>query len=135
MLAWLRIHGWWLAILSSILSIAVGAIGLWLLVRLPEDHFLRSGEDPAPPGRHPALHLALMILKNLIGGMIVLLGALMSLPLVPGPGIVMLILGLSLMSFPGKRKLELKLLKIPLALDAVNWLRRRNGRAPFRLPD
>jgi hypothetical protein len=132
MLAWLKIHAWWLTICSILVSLAIGAAGLWLLVRLPEDHFLNSPEDS--PRGYPPVRFALIILKNILGAAIVILGAIMSLPLIPGPGIVMIILGLSLMNFPGKRKLELKLLKAPLALDAINWLRRRRGRAPFRLP-
>jgi hypothetical protein len=134
MLAWLKVHAWWLAICSILFSVAVGLVGLGLLMRLPEDYFLRDPDDaPGPAVRHPG-RVVLVILKNVLGGAIVILGAAMSLPLVPGPGVVMIILGLSLMNFPGKRKLELRLLKIPLALEAVNWTRRRRGRAPFQLP-
>jgi hypothetical protein len=135
MLAWLKMYAWWLAIISAALGIAAVAVGLAILMTLPEDHFLRNEE--ASPSTKPrrAIHIALLVLKNIVGGCIVVLGAIMALPLVPGPGVIMLIIGLSLMSFPGKRKLELRILRAPLALGAINWLRSKGGRPALRLPE
>jgi hypothetical protein len=131
---WLTQHAWWLAILSGVLSLVSALAGFTILVRLPEDHFLRMAENPVGDRSRRPNRLALVILRNLAGIGILLVGVVMALPLIPGPGLILVILGLSLTSFPGKRRLEMKLLRAPLALGLVNWLRSKAGRSPLRLP-
>ncbi len=134
MLDWLSEHAWWLAILSGVLGVASALAGFAILVKLPEDYFLRVEESaPAVRSRSP-IRVGLLILKNILGIGIILVGGMLSLPLVPGPGLILVIIGLSLTNFPGKRRLELKILRAPLALGAVNWLRSKAGRSPLRLP-
>jgi hypothetical protein len=134
MLEWLKMHAWRLAILSAALGVVAATAGFAILMTLPEDHFFRNEEETPSAKPRRAIRIVLLVLKNLLGGCIVVLGAIMALPLVPGPGVIMVIIGLSLMSFPGKRKLELRILRAPLALGAINWLRSKGGRAPLRLP-
>jgi hypothetical protein len=134
MLDWLSKHAWWMAILSGALGVLSMLIGFAILMRLPEDHFLRRAEGSDPvPSRSP-VRGGMLILKNLAGIGIMIAGLIMALPLVPGPGLIMVIIGLSMTNFPWKRKLEVKILSAPLALDTVNWLRARIGRPPLRLP-
>jgi hypothetical protein len=135
MLGWLKINAWWLAIVSVGLGFVAVGVGVAILMTLPEDYFLREEEESAITKPRRGIHTALFALKNLVGGCIVVLGAIMALPLVPGPGVIMLIIGLSLMSFPGKRKLELRVLRAPLALGAINWLRLKGGWPALRLPE
>jgi hypothetical protein len=71
----------------------------------------------------------------LLGVILLLLGLVLSLPLVPGPGFVLILLGVSLMDFPGKRRLELWILRTPSVLHPINRLRVRLGRPPLRVPD
>ena len=52
-----------------------------------------------------------LIGKNALGIMLVLLGILMSIPGVPGQGILTILLGIMLIDLPGKRALEYKILK------------------------
>jgi hypothetical protein len=134
MLQWLAQHAWWLAILSGVLSLLSALAGFTILVKLPEDHFLRMAESSVGDHSRRPSRLALVILRNLVGIGILLVGVVMALPLIPGPGLILIILGLSLTSFPGKRRLERKLLGAPLALGLVNWLRAKAGRRPLRLP-
>ncbi len=49
----------------------------------------------------------------------------------PGQGIITIFLGLFLMEFPGKRKLELKFIKHNPTFKALNWLRNKAGKSPF----
>ena len=128
----LKVHGWWLAIVSGVLSVATGIGGIVMVLQLPEDYFIRREKRFRIPRR--PVRLVGFILKNLAGVGVLTMGAVMSLPLVPGPGFMLLFIGLSLLSFPGKRKLELQLLRVPLALSALNWLRTKGGRAPLRMP-
>ena len=51
----------------------------------------------------------------------------MSLPLVPGPGLVFILLGLSLLDFPGKRALQRRVVTRPFVLRVLNKTRTRFG--------
>lgn len=134
MLAWLSEHAWWLAILSGVLGVASALAGFAILVKLPGDYFLRVEDSGFPVQSRSPIRVGLLILKNIVGIGIIVVGGILSLPLVPGPGIILVIIGLSLTSYPGKRKMQLKMLRAPLALGAVNWLRSKAGRSALRLP-
>jgi len=71
------------------------------------------------------------ILKNALGWFMVPLGIFMALPLVPGPGLVFILIGISLLDFPGKRHLGgADCSPYPPVLHAVNRMRQRFGRSP-----
>jgi hypothetical protein len=53
----------------------------------------------------------------------------------PGQGVLTILAGLSLLSFPGKRRLQLRLLRIPAIHRAIDALRRRAGRPPLHLDE
>ena len=50
----------------------------------------------------------------------------------PGQGLLTLLVGLLLMNFPGKYRLERWLVGRRGVLTALNWLRRRGGHPPFQ---
>jgi hypothetical protein len=58
----------------------------------------------------------------------------LSLPLVPGPGALLMLLGLAVAEFPGKYRLELALIRLPHVLSSVNRLRARFGKPPLLDP-
>jgi hypothetical protein len=109
--------------------------GYVVLMRLPEDYFLRAEQNAVEKGNRPPGHIFSLVLRNLVGVVIIVVGGILSLPLVPGPGLILVILGLSLTSFPGKQTLKMKLLRAPLALGTVNWLRSKGGRPALLLPE
>jgi hypothetical protein len=49
----------------------------------------------------------------------------------PGQGLLTLIVGVLMMNFPGKRRLQRRVLAIPAVLNAVNALRKRTGEPPL----
>lgn len=51
----------------------------------------------------------------------------------PGPGVLTILIGVMLLNFPGKRRLERKLVERPRVLEAINRLRARFGKAPLIL--
>ena len=61
------------------------------------------------------------------------LGIVLSLPGVPGQGILTILLGIMLLDFPGRRKLEHKLVSRPQVLKTINKLRHRFGKPPLVL--
>ena len=66
--------------------------------------------------------------KNLLGVALVVVGILLSLPGVPGQGILTILLGIMLLDFPGKKKLEHKLVSRPQVRNAINKLRAKFGK-------
>lgn len=72
-----------------------------------------------------------MIVKNLLGSIMVLIGAVMAIPMVPGSGLVLVVAGILLLDFPGKDRTIRELLNGPAVLRPINGLRAVFGRAPL----
>lgn len=114
--------------LVSALALALGLAVLALVVaRLPQDYFVRDRSR----GRRS---LVLRILKNVLGVALMVAGLVLSLPLIPGPGFLALLLGLSLTDLPGKRRFIRAVVRKPGVSRRLNALRRRLGRPSFELP-
>ena len=103
----------------------------WLVLRLPATYFCDAYPRDPGGGRHPGLRWIGLLLKNLLGVLLVVLGGIMALPVIPGPGILMLVLGVMLLNFPGKRRLEQWLIRRATVLRAMNRLRQRYGKPPL----
>ena len=112
------------------------AIGIAVVIWLPPDHFSSKRTRPeAWWDADPLLRATVLALKNLLGAVLALLGFVMALPLVPGPGLVFILIGLSLIDFPGKKKAERRLLAVPSVGRFLNEVRARFGRAPLVLDE
>src|SRR5467141_1103911 len=109
------------------------AVISFILVKLPSTYFQRSHPRKFWVDRHPSIRWAGLIGKNTLGIVLVLLGILMSIPGVPGQGILTILLGVMLVGFPGKRQLEFKLVSRPRVLETINRLRLRFGKPPLVL--
>lgn len=109
------------------------AIVTFILVKLPADHFSKSHRKKFLADRHPFLRVAGVIGKNIGGVLLVVLGVILSLPGVPGQGLLTILLGIMLLDFPGKTRLEQKLLSRPSIRNAINRLRGRFGKPPLEL--
>lgn len=102
-----------------------------LLVRLPAYYFLH----PRPhlnECTHPVRTLAFRILRNCAGTVLLAVGTAML--LLPGQGLLTLLIALTLLDFPGKRKMEVSILRRPGVHRAVDALRARYGREPIEIP-
>jgi hypothetical protein len=135
-MSWIEAHQGWLMSLAGLsILMFVGSLIIlpFLLARIPEDYF-------ADPKRHagglktlhPVLYWGLRIVKNLVGWVLVLAGILML--VLPGQGILTIIVGLVLSDFPGKFALERRLASNDRILGAINWVRRRGGHRPLLPP-
>jgi UPF0716 family protein affecting phage T7 exclusion len=72
------------------------------------------------------------VAKNLCGTVLVLAGVAML--VLPGQGILTIVVGLLLIDFPGKFALEQKLVRRSSVLSAMNWIRTKAHRAPLKPP-
>ena len=104
-----------------------------LLMALPADYF-KTGERISRI-KNPVIRICLASLKNLFGGLLIIVGILLSLPGVPGQGILTILTGLIISDFPGKRRLERRLVRVPVVLSAANQIRSRFKRPPLVLDD
>ena len=104
------------------------------VTRLPEDTFLTLRRPPQV-GRSALVRWTLTILRNVAGAMLIAVGVVMSIPGVPGQGILTILIGLLLVDLPGKRKLARALVGRPRILRSLNSIRSRFGRPPFRVDD
>jgi hypothetical protein len=134
---WLRGLDWWqqgllaasLFLVTFLGSLAAAAV---VLVNLPADYFQGNRHVPLPAG-HPIVHWVGHILRNLLGLLLILLGLLLSLPGIPGQGLLTILIGLMLVDFPGKRRLEQALVSRPRVRGAIDRLRARFARPPLLL--
>jgi hypothetical protein len=83
--------------------------------------------------RHPVIRFLILIIKNIFGMVLLLAG--ISMLVLPGQGILTIMMGLVLLNFPGKRRFERWLIRKQSILRALNWLRRRAGHAPLLEPE
>ncbi len=98
----------WQSVLIGVLLFLVTftislAIVSFILVRIPPDYFHKDRPRDLWSDRHPAVRLLGLFAKNLLGVVLVVLGILLSIPGVPGQGLLTILLGIMLLDFPGKR--------------------------------
>jgi hypothetical protein len=109
------------------------AICVLVIARLPADYFVGAEPPPPPPGP-PWKRIGRVAGKNLLGAVLVLLGAAMSVPGVPGQGVLTMLCGLMLLDIPGKRRLEQRVVRSPRVLRTLNRVRARFQRDPLLPP-
>jgi len=124
-------------ILAAALFVASFSVSIivitFILVRLPPTYFHESHSREFLTGRHASIRWVGIAIKNLIGVLLVILGIVMSIPGVPGQGILTILLGIVLLDLPGKRRVERALIGRPSVLAKINRLRLKFGRPPLLL--
>lgn len=128
---------WQNAILGFLLFIVtfVGSSALvsFVLVRLPATFFHPEHDRDILVDRHHVIRWSGILIKNIVGFVLVLMGIVMAVPGVPGPGLLTVLFGIALLDFPGKRWLEYKIVSRPRVYRAINTLRRKFDRPPLVL--
>lgn len=125
-------HAVWF-VTGSVLSFVVSIVLTpWLILRIPPDYFTHAHRHGVVAGRHPLVRLGLIGLKNVVGVILIVAG--LALFVLPGQGLITMLVGLLITNYPGKFALERWLVRRPRVLPALNWLRTRYGRAPLVAP-
>jgi len=124
---------WWGIGISVGLAVVSLALATVVVLGWPADRF--KGEGPTHHGKdaHVIVRAFASLGRNLAGVLLVVVGAIMAVPGVPGQGLLTMLIGLTLLSFPGKRRLERRILHVPAVLHAINRLRARFARPPLEL--
>lgn len=115
-----------------LLSLGISFLALTIvMVRIPENYFSSHYQQDFMPDSPFLVRWGAVILKNVLGVFLILLGIVLSLPGVPGQGILTILLGLIMLDIPGKRPLEARIIKRPAVLNAINNLRARFNKPPL----
>jgi hypothetical protein len=112
--------------------VATGVVS-FVVVKLPATYFHPDHDREILKDKSPAIRWAGIIGKNLAGVILIGLGVVLSLPGVPGPGLVTILFGVMLVDFPGRRWLEHKIVSRPAVQQTINNLRKRFGKKPIEL--
>ena len=103
-----------------------------LIINLPPDFFLKRKKSVSVK-QIVVFRVTFFLLKNFLGFLLLLRGILML--FIPGQGLLTMFLGLVLLDFPGKYKLQLYCLKVRPVRRSLNWVRRKYGKEAFIFPE
>ena len=133
MIEWIQNHETiiLLLIVSSVITFVLSLILIPILVvRIPPDYFTHSKRHKMPWAEyHPVIRVILLILKNSLGIILATAGVVML--VLPGQGLFTILVGITLLNFPGKYRLERWIVSHSPILRSINWLRQRAGVTPL----
>lgn len=122
---------WALGVFSAISFVGSLVAIPFVVARLPVDHFTAPHEAADWVASSVTRRLWL-VLKNLFG-ILLIAGGIMMLVL-PGQGVLTILLGVAVMDLPGKWKVMRALARRPEVMKALNWMRERAHKPPLIPP-
>ena len=135
MLAWFKEYEtlfWWMTAVSAVLFILTLIATPMLIARIPEDYFSKEDRPASQFAKlHPVWRFFLLLIKNILGVILVIAG--LAMLLLPGQGLLTLLLAMILLDIPGKYRFQRWLILRPRVSKSVNWIRQRAGRPPLQL--
>jgi archaellum biogenesis protein FlaJ (TadC family) len=115
----------------SLVTFLLSIICIPLLVaRLPQDYFQLAATEKEKKNQQLSLrYLCIFLFRNIIGFLLLFAGIAML--FLPGQGIITIIIGLAIMSFPYKHVLIYRLTR-PMAVQrSLDWIRIRSKKNTF----
>lgn len=119
----------WFAVSSVFMFVGTLIAIPIILMRLPADYFDIRKPRPWMENHHPVLRLLGHIVKNVVGAIFLFAGFLML--FLPGQGVLTMLIGLSLIEFPGKRQVEAKIVGQSTVLSTINAMRAKFDKPPL----
>ena len=122
---------WWLVASSAFTFLASLILVPMFVVRIPADYFAHKKRHHKRPEKYPpVIRVIVLVIKNVLGLILFCAGILML--VLPGQGLFTMFIGMMMVNFPGKYKLERWIVERGPILKSINWLRRRAGHDPLR---
>ncbi|WP_437186310.1 PGPGW domain-containing protein [Planctomicrobium sp. SH668] len=119
-------------LLLAIISSIVGTVLVfWVIVNMPVDHFTQPIR--VSTHRNPVMRVVSAVVRNAIGAVLIVLGIYMV--IAPGPGILAILLGISIMDLPGKHRLIDGVIQRKSVRTSLNWVRKKFNKPPLEFPD
>ncbi len=123
----------WFGVLSTLIFILSLVCIPFLILRLPAGVFVQPGVTLfTRVADRSFFSILLFFLRNIIGGLLLLAGILML--VLPGQGLLTMVLGLAMMEFPGKHYLLKTILRLGPVQHSLNWIRKKGGQVAFDFP-
>jgi hypothetical protein len=115
----------------SIVLFVASLLGIpWLIARLPADYFSeRPDRSSLLSADDPKLRVVLRIAKNALGVVLAIAGVAML--VLPGQGVITLIVAIVLLDIPGKRRVLARVVRRPRMAQVLNRIRERAGQPPL----
>jgi len=123
----------WLPLLSLIgfVMALTSTIALpWLLLRIPAEYFVSRAK---PKLDRSPLGWLIWLLRNSVAIVLLIAGLLML--VLPGQGLLTILIAIGASTFPGKYRLERAIMRRQTVFKAANWIRARYHRSPIIHPD
>ena len=120
----------WLTIASVIGFVASLVLIPWILIQIPSDYFSHNKRQTHQWSNNlPILRLVFILTKNILGVIFIISGIIML--LIPGQGIITIIIGVILTDFPYKYRIERWIINRPAILGSINKLRAKAKQGPI----
>ena len=118
----------------SILMLIVSIIGVgWFISQIPEDYFIHEKRQSDNWKKYsPETRIVIIVAKNILGVTMLISGLLLL--ILPGQGVLTMIIGLLSIDYPGKFKLEQKIIAIPSIFKTLNWFRAKSNKSHLQHP-
>ncbi len=130
MLEWLQEHREsliWAGIFSLAAVLIFTPLAAVMLVRLPADYFKPVGQ--AREKRREIRHPTRKLILNTVGWIVLAIGIAMI--FLPGPGLLVVLIGVMLADFPGKSKVQRWIISRQAVLKIANRLRTAFDKPPL----
>lgn len=112
----------WISLLMFLASIALIPL---VLTKIPADYFVQQ-ELTSSGTKIASIHYSLVwVLRNIAGLLLIIAGIVML--VLPGQGLLTILMGLLVADFPGKHRLERKIVTVPAVYRSINWVREKKG--------
>ena len=104
-----------------------------LIIQMPADYFLYDRKDLKQFRRqHPFVRVITAVIKNIFGVIFICAG--LAMLVLPGQGVITILIGITLISFPKKRALECRIIQQRAVVRTLNWIRTKAAKPPLELP-
>jgi hypothetical protein len=123
----------WLAGLSLATFLLSLLLIPFIVSKLTPECFILLCRTHGDKPKRTAASFSFLILRSLFGVFLLVVG--MAMLFLPGQGILTMLLGIVLLSFPGKQRLIAYLISIPSIHQGLDWLRKKSGKRPFVWPE
>lgn len=136
MLLWIEQHSVllaWVSVISGLMFVGTLILVPVILIRLPADYFVREPKVVSRTSFAWITWLITRVVKNVLGWIFIFAGFAML--ILPGQGVLTILLGISLTDLPFKRKLQHWIITRPRIQKGINWIREKANKPPLVFPD
>lgn len=123
-------------VLTTTASVAYFVVITYFITQMDKEYFLRRKTSdiglltaPHSTSMNRSVACVVKIAKIILGCVLLICGILML--VLPGQGLITMLIGLSLLPFPGKDNLQQRILARNSVRSTLNWIRLKAKKEPF----